>query len=200
MIPRPSDYATAPSYDKEMTRLAPGAYICEVKNLIFCKAKNDKLYVKIALDIAEGEHAGIYMKRYNAQKASANGKQATWGCSYNVFVENKDGGTNPHYKGFFTALEDSNPDFKVNWNGDETQFRGKKVGILFREEDFLGNDGKVHTSVKPCAARAVETVRSGECKIPAKRKLNGSAEETSASDSTVDAETGYAIANEELPF
>ena len=45
----------------------------------------------------------------------------------------------------------------------------KKVGLVFREEEFEGQDGQVHTSVKPFFAISYD--KAEDAKIPAPKKL-----------------------------
>ena len=195
MIFKPADYEKAQSYDSDFTYLPAGAYVCEVKNVSFAKTKGGRDIMNVSLDVAEGEYTGYFMRQYK-RKTQGN-SNARWGCVFDIFVTTPDGGTNPNYKGFFTALEKSN-NILVNWAGDEKQFRGKLVGILFREKEFVGNDGKAHLTVEPCASRTAEAVRNGECKTPKRKTLDDSGAPAQGADSGFTAvNTG---ADDELPF
>ena len=72
------------------------------------------------------------------------------------------------FKGLITSVEASNDKFKFNF--DEKTLEGKKVGLVFREEDFLGQDGQVHTAVKPFFAVSYD--KAEEAKIPNKKELS----------------------------
>lgn len=194
---KPMGYDNAPSYDQERQGIPAGGYVCEIKRLEFAVARNGKQYMKVAVDIAEGPYAGIFMKRYKAASASGNAK---WGCTYNVFVTEADSeNTSGHFKGFCTAWERSN-NREIPWGKPENVFAGSAIGLIFREEEFIGNDGTVHVSVKPCAARDTQTIRSGDYRIPERKKVENSTASTAAQPQ-VDQSTGYTVVDsEELPF
>ena len=199
MLMKPNGYDQAEAYYQEgMGSLPAGGYVCKIMNLHYEKTQTGKDIILVSLDVAEGEYAGFYLKRYNRAKQDTS-KQAKWGCQWRIFLELPQGGTNGLYKGFMTAYEKSNG-VQVNWMGDEKQFTGKLVGVLFRDEEFLGADGKMHHSTKPCAVRTADAIRSGEFQIPAARKQE-SRGEAYDSDIPTDQASGYAVAeNEELPF
>ena len=68
---------------------------------------------------------------------------------------------------------------------------GLLVGLVFGEEEYLGNDGKPHTSVKAQQARSVEAIRAG-VPVPQAKKLN--AESAKPAQGFTEAE------DDELPF
>ena len=51
------------------------------------------------------------------------------------------------FKGFITAVEESNPTFKWDWN--EQKLKGQRIGVVLREEEYIPqqgpNAGKVKT-------------------------------------------------------
>ena len=88
-----------------------------------------------------------------------------------------------------TSVEASNTGFKFNFN--EQELVNKKVGLVFREEEFLGIDGQVHTAVKPFFAVSYD--KAEESKVPAPKIL---------SDQQYEAAFTSKIAsdNDDLPF
>ena len=97
--------------------------------------------------------------------------------------------TNGFFKGFITSVEESNPGYRFNW--DELGLEGKLVGLVFGEEEYLGNDGKPHTSVKAQRARSVEAIRAG-VPGPQAKKLNA--------ESAKPAQGFTEVEDDELPF
>lgn len=192
MIYKPNDYEKAASYDSDFSALPAGAYVCEVKNVSFDKTQGGKPIMNVSLDIAEGEYSGYFMKRYKRNREQNS--SAKWGCVYSCFPTTPDGTTNPHYKGFFSAIEKSN-NMSVNWAGDEKQFTGKLIGVLFREKEFRGSDGKIHVTVEPCASRTVSAVRAGECKTPKRKTIDDGSRNAGTEFTPVDT-----AADDDLPF
>jgi len=74
-------------------------------------------------------------------------------------------------KSFITSVENSNPGFKYDWNKDVSQLNGKKVGLIFRLEEYNANDGSVKTAAKLTQFRSVDKV--DEAKIPKVKLIDG---------------------------
>ena len=121
---------------KGYERPAPGAYICTITAV---EDVSDKEYLKVTYDIAEGEFAGYYaeMRKNNPDWA--------WAGAY---VKSYKPAALPMFKRFCTSVSRSNGSYvfdggKVNAN--EQTLIGKKIGLLFREEEYYGNDGEKKT-------------------------------------------------------
>ena len=74
-------------------------------------------------------------------------------------------------KGFITAVENSNPNFKYDWNKDTEQLKGKKVGLIFGLEEYEDQEGKLKTSTKLVQFRSIDKVDNA--KIPKVKLLDG---------------------------
>ena len=127
---------------------------------------NGKEYLKVDFDIAEGEYADFYSKKYDRD----NREKPKWGGVWNIFIEGYNPGTtNSKFKGFIVAVEESNIGFKFDFN--EQTLIGKKVGIVFREEEFMGQNGQLHTSSKPFFAAPYDVVESAAVPKPLKMQI-----------------------------
>lgn len=200
MITVPSDYASAASYEGDGgKRIEVGGYVCEIvgARVDIVGANNVQKFV-LAVDVKEGEFAGYYADKFKRDKEKST--NAKWKGTYDTFLLDKDGRTNPFFKGLMGCIEKSNNGFKPVVNGqiNEAALKGKLVGLIFGEEEFLDSEGKVRTVVKPRAARSVQTIREGNYEVPEIRKLPGS---QSAAPSYKPADTGFTrVDDEELPF
>ena len=119
--------------------------------------------IEIAFDIAEGsEFDGKFKERFDfLRKSNANAKWPNGGM-FRTGILTKDGKTSGYFKGLITAVEESNPGYSFKGSGcNEDTMKGKLIGFNFGEEDYKGNDGNIHTSVKPFYAVSVQTVRNG---------------------------------------
>lgn len=166
----PNDYATASSATQHGSSLPAGGYVCRIRQAGDRETWSGSRMFYILFDIEEGEHAGHFTKRY--EKDIVANPKAKWRGSYQVFLLTRDHTTNPFFKGLLTAIEESNA-CKLTTNGvlDETKLKGKLVGLLFGEEEFIGQDNLVHTAVRPRIAINVENIRNGNWTIPKKREL-----------------------------
>ena len=128
----------------EFETLPAGGYKCMIKKVVCEKTQAGKEFLKLAIDILEGEFKDFFQKKFDNDTR----EDRKWSGVWTVFTEGYNPGTtNPKFKGLITSVEASNSGFKFNF--DEQTLVNKKVGIVFREEEFEGYDGQVHTSTKP---------------------------------------------------
>ena len=73
-------------------------------------------------------------------------------------------------KGFTTAIENSNPGY--TWDFNEKKLKGKVVGLVLGEEEFLNSSGKVCTRTYVAAVRSVDVIREGKFDVPELKKLS----------------------------
>jgi len=183
---KPSDYENVqPISDFET--LDPGAYKCKILKVEELKASNDKEYLKISFDIAEGEKADFYKKRYQADTR----EDKKWSGVLVIFASDFEGKTNRYLKTLITCAEASNPNFKFDWNKPDCLV-GKKVGIVFREEEFLDTFGEIKSATKPFRACVYD--KTEEAKIPNRKELKNK-------DDIIDQQfDAAASSDDDLPF
>ena len=141
--------------------LPPGGYVCIVKSVEQCRTKKGTPQMKFTLDIAEGEFARFF---------EGSQKPPTF---YQV-MEDADGKLSGYFKALIEDFETSNSDFNSNrLNFDARQLVNKKIGFLFRLEEWIYN-GNVYSAVKPVYFTTVEKIRSGKFKIPPDRTVEES--------------------------
>lgn len=162
---KPSGYDEAKSFG-EFETLPAGGYKCIIKKVVCEKTQAGKEFLKIGFDIAEGEYKDFYQKKFDNDTRAP--EERKWSGIWTVFTEGYNPGTtNPKFKGLITSVEISNPNFEFDF--DEQKLVNKKVGLVFREEEFWGQDGQVHTSVKPFFALSCDKVE--DVKIPNPKKI-----------------------------
>jgi hypothetical protein len=159
-------YDSAEAFTGEYEKLVPGGYICVILK-VAVEEKNYGHLMRIAFDIASGPHEGFYERQFKRRKE--NNKEAKWPGMYYQTI--KEDGLQ-YFKGFMQTIEQSNPGFKWDW--DEKKLVGKLFGGVFGEEEYLGNDGNIKTSVKCFYVRTVEQIQTG-VEIPEPKKLKTSA-------------------------
>ena len=168
MIPLPSDYAKAKSYDGSSSpKLTPGGHICRTRTVTLAKSKagNDMLIADFDI-VEEGDFRNYYQKQFDYRMKYNT--DANWPGRYFMPIANADGTTNTRFKGFVTAIEESNPGFR--FNGDELGLQNKLLGFNFGEEEYeVKTTGEIKITVKPQYAVSVAKVREGV--IPPARKL-----------------------------
>ena len=160
---KPSDYENVqPISDFET--LDPGAYKCKILKAEELVASNQKTYLKISFDIVEGEKVDFYKKRYQSDTR----EDKKWGGVLVVFVKDFEDKTNRYLKTLITCAEASNNNFKFDWDHPEC-LKDKKIGIVFREEEFEDTFGATRSATKPFRACVYD--KTEETKIPNKKSL-----------------------------
>lgn len=156
----PRGYDTAQAYDGSFEQLPPGGYVCEIigarEEMQTVRGRQQSKFV-VAVDIAEGDYKGYFKRQHD--RDSRVGANSRWRGTYETFVETPDGMCSPYFKGLIKCIEASNPGFAWAW--DERALSGKRVGLVFGEERYMGNDGKPHTAIRARSARTVDAIRAG---------------------------------------
>lgn len=160
-------YEKAEAFTGEYEKMEPGGYVCRILQVKAEESDGTKNYdtlLRIGFDVAEGDKAGIYKRMFDRKKAA--NADAKWPGMYYQTIKADD---LRYFKGFITAIEESNPGYKWDW--DEQKLKGKLFGGVFGEEEYKGNDGKVHTSIKLQWVRSADKVRNGDYTVPEKKLL-----------------------------
>lgn len=170
-IKRFGDYEKTQAYS-EYKALPKGGYIGKILNAE-TKENSNGQYIQIAVDIAEGEYKDFFMNEWRAQQ----GEDKKWHCNYLLNVpkddgSEKDGWTKRRFKTVIVALEDSNSGYHFDW--DEQKFKGKLVGCIFNEREYQTNDGSVRRATNLAQMTSVESIRTGNFRIPEDKLLNKS--------------------------
>lgn len=140
---KPANYEETQAYTGESRQLPAGLYVCQIVMAIE-EERNGSRILAVAFDIAEGEYKGFYKQRYDAN----TDENKKWPAIHRQFVEDREGSCNPFFKGLITSIEESNPNFKWNW--EESTLKGKKFGAIMGREEFLTNDGQKKMATKLC--------------------------------------------------
>lgn len=172
MIKQFGDYATTKAVSAG-NALPKDGYVCKVLNAQIKDGKNGQ-YLQIAYDIAEGQYKDFFKGLYDAKKD----ENKKWSTYFFVNLPKDDGSekdawTKRLFKTFTNALEDSNKGYHFDW--DETKFKDKLIGGLFRYEEYQRNDGKVGRATKMRTACSVEKIHSGNFTLPEDQLLTPAA-------------------------
>jgi len=150
------------------TKPEAGGHKAIILNLEECKSKTGKDMVKVYFDFDKDDaQAGLFTAKYKAND-KPDKKWPFDGTKW-ILAEDNEGNTNKQFKRFITAVEQSN-NMTVNWEAKDfaAQFKKKKVGIVFGEEEREYN-GKIYTDAKP--QFFVEYKEAEKAKTPAVKEL-----------------------------
>lgn len=166
--------ATPSTGGGEYKKMPAGGYVVQIQAVrtegeSYGKIINypeEKMYVKLIYDIAEGEFAGKYSDEYWA------GPDKDYGHVIYLSWKNMNA-----FKGSVQAIEESNPGFEFMpaFKADQWGlFVGLKVGIVIGEEEYLANDGNVKTRYTMARMKSVQDIRDGKFRVPKLKTLDSS--------------------------
>lgn len=181
-------------YDKiqesgSFKRLGPGGYV--VKLLDVADVPN-KEYLKVSFDVCEGPEKDFFMNEFKSDTRE-NKKWPNAGTFIRSYKEK----ALPMLKGFTGAVERSNAGY--TWDFDEKKLKGKIVGLVLGEEEFLNSTGKVRTRTYVAAVRSVDVIRDGKFEVPPLKKLDATKATTTPSPTPFN-DPFAAVNNDTPPF
>lgn len=154
-------------YDKiqesgSFKKLPVGGYVVKILNATDIP---DKEYLRLSFDVAEGPNKGFFAEEYKNDTR----EDKKW-PNAGTFVRSYKEKALPMMKGFTTAVEKSNKNY--TWNFDESTLKGKLVGLVIGEEEFVNSSGKMRTRTYVNAVRSVDIIREGKFEVPELKKLS----------------------------
>lgn len=145
-----------------------GGFVLEIKAV---EDVAEKEYLKIQYDIADAYEAndkdfiGTYAKR-----------KAEKGYDFPFTVVSYKSTALPLFKGFCTAIKESNNGYDFEQTFNEAELVGKKFGAVMGEEEYVGKDKNGAEKVRVRSAivnrRSVGTIMSGDFTVPELKKLD----------------------------
>lgn len=159
------------------TPIEPGGHKCVLHQIEEKMSSKGGQMLVLRFDTDTTDAQPNYYKARLVQDRKKNGENAKWKGVMYISTSGEYGVAN--LKRFVTAVEDSNPGLKAQWDrqpGDGTfvnWMRGKKVGIVFRKEEYEYN-GKTGWSVKPM--RFCDYNKAMTEKVPEPKTLNKASE------------------------
>lgn len=141
--------------DDEYERLEPGAYVCKIVQV---KDEENKEYLYIEYDIAEGPSAGYYTRLQD--------RANFWGGR--IYLSYKES-ANSLFGRACKVINNANAPYVFNpygdgTNTDEKTLIGKLFGVVLHEEEYKKNDGSVGSRLNASATGIIDTekVKSGK--------------------------------------
>lgn len=151
----------------EYETLKLGGHEIVIKSAEVYTGKTGNKSLKVCVDIAgNDEQKGFYQKQYD----SNNNSDKKWANGSTKYITLKeDEKCVAIFKGFTTAVENSNAGYK--WNFDESTLVGKKLCGVYGLEEYCKLDGTVGTATKLVQFRSLDKL--AEVKIPKVKLIDG---------------------------
>lgn len=167
MIKKPNNWNEVREYtDKK--KLPLDAYVCEIRKAVVQHTDYGE-QLCLLFEIVEGDFRDYYTKDFREN----TNQDKKWKGVLRQFIPKDDGSerdewTKSSFKGLVTSVEKSNPGYQWDW--DESSLVKKKVGILYRNEEWE-YEGKNGWTVRPFRAISVESVRDEDFTLPKDKPL-----------------------------
>ena len=137
-------------------RPGPGGYIC---GILGAEDIPDKEYIACQYDIIEGDFKNYYRDRTT--------RNPDWDLP--VFRKSYKEKALGFFKRFLTAVQNSNPGY--TFKNDERTLRGKKIGLVFGEEEYRRNDGEIGIRLVVTDFVSVDDIKNGKFKVQKRKPL-----------------------------
>lgn len=143
----------------EIRNPAPGGYAAKITRV---EDNEDKEYLRIEWEFADGEFKGVNQEVYDAF--------GFWPLAFICSYKQK---ALRFFKGFKTAVEESNRNYTFDC-GNPSGLVGKYVGVVLAEEEYLNKKNELKTRLYVAEKRSGKAIREGDYKIPELKKLASS--------------------------
>lgn len=146
----------------DFAQLPSGGYVCIIQE-VADHSNEEKPYLEIVYDIADGEYVGFYSDDWGRNHPQAHSvRQYCTEASMGVF------------KGFINAVNESNnADFDPAVGFNEQNMRGLLIGLVIGKEWYNADDGTDKWFMKVFNVKSVKAIQEGKFKEPADRWRKG---------------------------
>lgn len=197
-----NNYEKYKAYENNTTQLPVGGYVFRISAVRYEQGQNgtsDRIVV--AFDVAEGEHAGFFKKKFDADQ----NEDKKWKGTTTLYIPKEDGSEQDNWtirklKTFTNALEDSNPNYKWDW--DENKWKGLMIGGVFGEIYTVINGKQIKYNAFKTSC-SVGDIHAGRFRIPKPQYKNGASPAGTAATPQADSEGFMNISSdnlEDVPF
>lgn len=172
---KPQDFDNVQAYTG-FQQLEAGGHICRIMNIEETKSKAGRDMIVIYLDTDKSDKQPEFFTQQYKNNTKADKKWSN-NATVRQLVLDAEGNTNRGFKTFLEMVKESNPGFNIDsiWGNDPLNkfLKGKLVGGVFGEEEYLNSYSESKFAVKFQNFKTVEEIKKG-VEVPKKKLLNPS--------------------------
>ena len=168
MIAKPKTYDEI-NINEEFEKLELGGHkgiIIKVEE--YTSEVSGKTSLKVYVDTASDDKQPGYFKKQYDNDTRIDKKYPNGAIKYVPLGEEEN--QVKMLKAFITAYENSN-NCQFDWNKDWDQLKGKKIGLVFGQEEYISQDGTTKLATKLNQFRSIDKVDNAQ--IPKVKLLDG---------------------------
>ena len=170
MIKKPSNYDNVEVMEFDFTPIELGAH----KGIImkaeeYTSPQSGKTSLRVSADTSKDDKQPEYFAEQYKNDTRIDRKWSNSAIKYVPIGEEES--QVKMLKAFITAYENSN-NCQFDWNKDWDQLKGKKIGIVFGQEEYTSQDGTTKLATKLNQFRSIDKVDNAQ--IPKVKLLDGS--------------------------
>lgn len=170
MLSRPNKYDEIEVNEMDYTPIELGGHKCIIKKVEqYTSQISGKKSLKVEIDTDSTDKQPNY---YQTQYDNNTNSDKKWPNGAVKYVSLGQEETQIRMlKAFITAVENSNSNFTFDWDKDESQLVGKKIGGVFGYEEYQANDGTVKKTTKCINFRSIDKIK--DVAIPKVKLITG---------------------------
>lgn len=170
IINKPNKYEEV-QVNQEFERLELGGHKGIIKNVEeYTSTISNNTSLKVEVDTANDDKQPNYYQKQFDENTNMDKKWSTGATKYVSLKDDEN--CIKMLKAFITSVENSNNGFTYDWNKDINQLKGKKVGLVFGQEEYTKQDGTIGLATKLNQFRSIDKVDN--VKIPKVKLIDGS--------------------------
>ena len=170
MIAKPKTYDEI-SINEDFERLELGGHKgIIIKAEEYTSDFSGKKSLKVYVDTASDDKQPEYFKKQYENDTRIDRKYPNGAIKYVPLGEEEN--QVKMLKSFLTCVENSNTNYTYDWNKEVDQLKGKKIGLVFGQEEYISQDGTTKLATKLNQFRSTDKVDNVQ--IPKIKLLDGS--------------------------
>ena len=171
MIKKPNNYENVEVMEFDFEKLELGGHKgVIIKAEEYTSEVSGKTSLKVYVDTASDDKQPEYFKKQYENDTRIDRKYPNGAIKYVPLGEEEN--QIKMLKSFLTCVENSNTNYTYDWNKEVDQLKGKKIGIVFGQEEYTSQDGTTKLATKLNQFRSIDKVDN--VKIPKVKLLDGS--------------------------
>ena len=170
MLKKPNNYENVEVMEFDFEKLELGGHKgVIIKAEEYTSEVSGKTSLKVYVDTASDDKQPGYFKKQYENDTRIDRKYPNGAIKYVPLGEEEN--QIKMLKSFLTCVENSNTNYTYDWNKEVDQLKGKKIGIIFGQEEYISQDGTTKLATKLREFRSIGKVDN--VKIPKVKLLDG---------------------------